>query len=124
MHGKGSLEYNFESQYIGMFKENRKHGMGSFFFSALKFEYHGEWANNRREGNGMLLSNQEHNQFLYEGGFKNDEFHGDAKIYFGQQSKYPNCIFEGKYMHDVSEIGRMKISDDKYFEGTLNFKEL
>ena len=61
MHGKGSLEYTLGSQYIGMFVENQKQGMGSFYYSADEYEYHGEWSNDKREGNGVFLSKKETN---------------------------------------------------------------
>ena len=46
---------------IGMFVENQKQGMGSFYYSADEYEYHGEWSNDKREGNGVFLSTQETN---------------------------------------------------------------
>jgi len=56
MHGQGSLEYDHASQYIGMFSENQRNGKGSFYYNAIKCEYHGEWENDLKDGSGVFVS--------------------------------------------------------------------
>ena len=50
-NGEGKLKHPDCSLYVGMFKDNNRHGFGSFQ-SASGYMYVGEWAEDFKNGQG------------------------------------------------------------------------
>ena len=69
--------YADKSRYEGEKIDDKRIGKGKMFYSnGTSFE--GYWRNDKREGNGLLLTKE--NKEIYRGEFKNDLFHGKGRL--------------------------------------------
>lgn len=69
IQGFGKLLYSNKEFYVGNFKNNKKHGKGSYYFSHNNTFLEGVWVDGKKEGEFSLTSN-EHYYIVY---YKNDE---------------------------------------------------
>ncbi len=60
--------YNNGSTYDGVWKNNKKHGQGTFIWPSGN-RYTGEFVNDRKEGNGTMMYSD---GCVYEGQWHND----------------------------------------------------
>ena len=74
--GWGIYQWHDESTYVGEWKEDMAHGKGWLFYAGGDV-YKGDWINDKMGGDGIYLS--ETNNIRYEGGFKDDHYHGFGK---------------------------------------------
>lgn len=105
--GKGAF---FESHsgdfYSGMWKDDQKHGIGTFKFSRVPIHkgygklvyikgdvYFGDFAYDRKNGHGKLIF---YNGDLYDGEWKEDQFHGHGVYSYSNGSIYDGNWFAGK----------------------------
>ena len=74
-HGQGYIRYPDGSDYVGEFQNNTLTGFGVYRYDD-KTTYKGYLVNARREGMGKLIIEYDNYQFVAEGSFKNDHYHG------------------------------------------------
>ena len=79
----GNYSYNDGGEYIGEFKDDKRHGQGTFIFPSGN-KYVGDWFANKREGQGILFYK---GGDKYEGDFKNDKMSGQGVYTFSSGSK-------------------------------------
>eukprot|EP00898_Chlorokybus_atmophyticus_P006387 jgi/Chlat1/674/Chrsp104S00016 len=111
-HGKGVLEYRSGALYEGEFASGVRHGSGTLWAPPLKdstqpvnphsssrrrrVAYHGEWANNKREGKGISY-NEEGDR--YEGEWRDGLRHGyGCQIWGGRPGDRMGAdVYEGEW---------------------------
>ena len=54
MHGKGILINSDGTKYEGDFYNNKKQGVGKYYYSKSKI-YEGEWLNGKQHGKGRII---------------------------------------------------------------------
>lgn len=79
-NGNGRSEHdkngNVVSIYIGRFEEDKRSGKGSFFDILLEEVYEGDWDNDRRNGEGVIVKKSGE---VLSGDFRNDMMEGKKK---------------------------------------------
>ena len=71
------------------------HGNGIIFYKNGKINYEGEFANDKKEGNGKYI---EENGDYYIGQWLNDNKHGKGKEYYKNgEIKHEGQFINGKY---------------------------
>lgn len=118
--------------YEGDLKNYIREGNG--VIKCKNYTYDGEFVNDKKQGKGKLIYNENGN--IYEGEFNNDDINGygtytfsNKHIYQGQfynglfhgkgMYKWPDgCYFNGEYVHGVREgMGEYKFTNGKIYEG-------
>ena len=118
VNGMGTMNYNYsipgtkgaefeQAEYQGNWKAGKRDGYGSMTWqdgSAFK----GIWKSDIRFEGEMIMSNG----YRYRGGFRNDKFHGMARLLLTN-----DVVFEGEFEHGTcSAIGRLLYPNgDAYF---------
>lgn len=107
--GKGKLTYANHECYDGFFKDDLRHGQGTF--QTLVAVYDGDWIRGLREGHGVLTYKD--GSYCYAGSWKSDIRHGEGKMTLNNVGYY-----EGSWANDLREgKGIMKYSNGDVYEG-------
>ena len=89
---KGISIYPGGSKYVGLFKNFKPDGYGTFFWDNGD-RYYGNWKNGKAHGKGTKLWSDGRE---YAGTFKDDKLHGDGSLYYPDGKKYEGEFFNGK----------------------------
>ena len=109
----------FEDQkYVGQFKNGYKNGYGVYTSSI--FSYEGEWVDDKKHGNGILIFNRNTEKFI--GNFINDHPGGPGTLiditqdqtYVGNFDKNLRLVGEGKILKDGKSYKVILGPDGKY----------
>jgi len=89
---KGISIYPGGSKYVGLFKNFKPDGYGTFFWDNGD-RYYGNWKNGKAHGKGTKLWSDGRE---YAGTFKDDKLHGEGSLYYPDGKKYEGEFFNGK----------------------------
>ncbi|TSM12575.1 MORN repeat-containing protein 3 [Bagarius yarrelli] len=78
--------------YLGSWKNDKKEGFGTRFYSS-KARYEGEWAANKRSGWGLMIHE---NGDVYEGEWLKDKPHGQGILWLVNKNRYEGSWKDGK----------------------------
>ena len=83
-HGQGTYTFANGEKFVGKFKDDKRNGQGTFTFASGD-EYVGEWKANKRHGQGTVTfaSGDE-----YVGEYRDDKQHGQGTFTFASGNKY------------------------------------
>ncbi|MDC0457432.1 hypothetical protein OAM56_05875, partial [Alphaproteobacteria bacterium] len=84
----GRITYTSDNVYEGFFKNNKRHGQGTFYFNKGKWKgdkYIGQWKDHKYYGEGTYYWN---NGRKYVGQWKNDNKHGQGTLSWPNGNKY------------------------------------
>ena len=98
-NGLGKLNTNSWS-YIGEFKDDKKHGKGTYASYSRSVIYIGEFENDRFSGEGTMVDDNEKNSTynqIYIGEFKNSMYNGSGTIFYTNNSVYSGSFKEGAF---------------------------
>eukprot|EP01124_Arcella_intermedia_P013208 TRINITY_DN19627_c0_g1_i1.p1 TRINITY_DN19627_c0_g1~~TRINITY_DN19627_c0_g1_i1.p1 ORF type:complete len:942 (-),score=248.89 TRINITY_DN19627_c0_g1_i1:42-2687(-) len=90
--GKGKLECASGDSYEGDFDGDKFHGHGIFKSTAFNFTYEGEFVDNMRQGQGVLIRNG----YTYSGLWESNLPHGIGKETVESQGTYEGTFFKGR----------------------------
>ena len=105
----GTAIYPGGARYVGIFKNYKPHGEGTFTYSDGS-KYFGEWKNGKGHGQGIKTWKDGRK---YTGGFKNDKPHGQGTFIYPDGSKYFGQYKDGKRHGE----GTLTYSDGKTYIG-------
>ena len=111
----------FEKRYIGEFKHDFKHGLGTMKYSNGDV-YEGEYRNDKRHGFGRYIYlSISQDSLLYIGQFQSDTMNGEGKMIFKDKTEF-NGKFKNNRMHD--EDATFKYANGDIYHGGIahNFK--
>ena len=91
--GYGIYYYKNGNKYDGNWKDNKKEGKGSFFYSDKGEVYKGDFVNDLPNGKGIYYFK---NGDRYEGMFKDGKKHGEGIIFYRNGDKY-----KGEFKNDL-----------------------
>ena len=91
-HGMGTLYFSDGSKYEGQFEDDKFNGIGTYYF-ADGGKYIGQFVNGRFNGHG---TNYFPDGSKYEGQFKDDKFNGQGIFYYASGNKYEGQFENGK----------------------------
>ena len=112
-NNNGKLEFTIKEipyTYVGEFSYGIKQGKGNLFTNDNKFNYDGDWKNDKYEGFGTLYDHGE----KYTGDFKNGKFHGMGSFY-----KLNGDILEGDFFEGNLKKGKITYKNGDVYEGEL-----
>ena len=112
-NNNGKLELTIKEipyTYVGEFSYGIKQGKGNLFTNDNKFNYDGDWKNDKYEGFGTLYDHGE----KYTGDFKNGKFHGMGSFY-----KSNGDILEGDFLEGNLKKGKITYKNGDVYEGEL-----
>ena len=112
-NNNGKLELTIKEipyTYVGEFSYGIKQGKGNLFTNDNKFNYDGDWKNDKYEGFGTLYDHGE----KYTGDFKNGKFHGMGSFY-----KSNGDILEGDFLEGNLKKGKITYKNGDIYEGEL-----
>ena len=112
-NNNGKLEFTIKEipyTYVGEFSYGIKQGKGNLFTNDNKFNYDGDWKNDKYEGFGALYDHGE----KYTGDFKNGKFHGMGSFY-----KSNGDILEGDFLEGNLKKGKITYKNGDVYEGEL-----
>ena len=84
----GRITYTSGNVYEGSFKNNKRHGQGTFYFNKGKWKgdkYIGQWKDNKYNGQGSYFWKDGRK---YVGQWKNDDKHGQGTMSWPSGNKY------------------------------------
>lgn len=116
MHGKGEYWYydtrkKLVSQYKGEFRENVRHGEGTYELPGGA-SYTGQWRDNQMNGHGLFTWPD---SSTYEGEFKNSKRHGQGLLRVSD-----GFIYEGSWSHNYMDgRGSATYPDGQYYVGSF-----
>ena len=95
-------EYKNGEYFLGQFKNNKKNGKGTLYYSNHEIKYEGNFVDDKFEGRGkMFFENGEY----YIGEFKDNKMHGKGKLYYkNKKIKYKGIFTNGKYEKNYKSI--------------------
>ena len=112
-NNNGKLEFTINEvpyTYVGEFLNGKKHGKGNLSSKDNKFNYDGDWVNDKYEGFGALFNNGE----KYTGDFKEGNYNGNGTLY-----KSNGDIFEGEFFEGKLKNGTITYKNGDSYEGQL-----
>src|SRR5271157_3903855 len=77
-NGEGTATRSDGAQYIGQWKDGKRHGQGTFTYADGR-KYVGEWKNGKKDGQGTLTFVEGDK---YIGQFKDDNYYGQGTYTF------------------------------------------
>ncbi|CAH1788427.1 unnamed protein product [Owenia fusiformis] len=118
MHGLGSIKYANGDVYEGYFKDGVRHGHGVFkqgrMTSSLASVFVGEWANDKRNGYGVLDDILKGEKFI--GMWVDDNRHGN-----GVMVTLDGMYYEGNFAtNKMSGTGLVMTEDNTCYEGDFS----
>ena len=95
-------EYKNGEYFLGQFKNNKRNGKGTLYYSNHEIKYEGNFVDDKFEGRGkMFFENGEY----YIGEFKDNKMHGKGKLYYkNKKIKYKGIFTNGKYEKNYKSI--------------------
>lgn len=102
--GLGQTLFPDADAYTGEYKDNQRHGTGTYFWSQHGMLYTGQWQFNRRHGIGRMVYAD---GGRYYGAWQNDKIHGVGRYTYPDGSSY-----NGEWQNGV-----------KQGEGVLSFRD-
>ena len=130
-HGKGTFSNEVGDQYVGEFKDGRKHGKGTIIYKAHGSKYVGDWKKGRQHGKGTWFYKDDSKHYVgdwkdglphgkgtrlntdgskYVGEFKKNEYHGMGILTDKNGNSYEGLFVDGSKDLDYEE---KKIKADK-----------
>ncbi|OQR97193.1 hypothetical protein ACHHYP_12616 [Achlya hypogyna] len=82
--GHGRYSYPSGDEYVGTFRDGKRHGHGTYTAAATKYSYCGGWVDDRRHGEGTLNTGQG----SYRGAWQHDERCGHGTLTWGDRLSY------------------------------------
>ena len=119
-NNSGKLEFTLKEIpyiYVGEFSNGVKEGKGNLFSKDNKFNYDGDWKNDKYDGFGALFDHGE----KYTGNFKNGKFHGKGTFYKTNGEILEGEFFEGKIKKGKIVYKNGDIFKGKFIEGKKEF---
>ena len=110
-NNNGKLEFTIKNvlyTYIGEFSCGVKEGKGNLNSKDNKYNYDGDWKNDKYEGFGALYDHGE----KYTGNFKDGKFHGKGTLY-----KTNGDIIEGDFFEGNIKKGKWIYKNGDSYEG-------
>lgn len=97
-----------EVEFVGWFREGRRDGNGTSFWSNGCTKYSGEWRNDLYEGNGELYRND--GGLKYHGEWRNGERDGQGKYYLRDGT----LLYQGDWNHGKAHgMGQQYFKDGR-----------
>ena len=90
----GTYVWDDGDKYVGEYKDNKKHGQGTYYFLANNEfrgdKYIGEYKDGKRHGQGIYyyLANNKNKGDIFVGEFKDGDFNGQGTYTWANGSKY------------------------------------
>ena len=112
-NNQGRLEFTnegIEYIYIGEFAHGVKQGKGNLSSKDNKFNYEGDWINDKFEGFGALFNQDE----KYNGNFKEGKYDGEGNLY----KKNGDC-YSGEFLRGNLLKGKINFNNGDCYEGNL-----
>jgi len=106
---KGEMNYPEGDIYEGEFKDDKKHGKGTYTWNDGS-KYTGDWKNGKRDGNGTFTSS---NGRVYSGDWLEDKKHGKGIIKHTSGTTY-----EGEWSNDKMHGKGKKVCRDYTYDGS------
>jgi hypothetical protein len=113
----GKLDFTIKEKpytYVGDFSYGIKEGKGNLFSVDNKFNYDGDWINDKYEGFGVLFDHG----LKYSGDFQKGKFHGNGTLY-----KLNGDILEGEFFEGELKKGTITYKNGDIYEGELKNEE-
>ena len=114
-NNNGKLEFHLNGIpyiYIGEFQNGLKHGKGNLFTKENnKFNYDGDWVNDKIDGYGTLFNFGE----KYIGNFKKGKKCGEGTLY-----KNNGDIVEGEFFEGKIKKGKIMFKNEDEYEGEFS----
>jgi len=107
-HGKGIINYKNGDCYDGLWKNNKRNGVGTFTFSGFGRKYKGGWKNDMRDGKGVITEIGS----VYTGEMKENKKHGQGVHKHGN-----GMIYIGTWDKDTFIKGTIKWPDGRIYNG-------
>ena len=113
IYGYGKYKYDDDKIYEGDWKDYKKDGHGTLYFSDGKIEYEGNWKDDKKDGHGISYYSNGHKK--YEGYWKDGKKDGHGTLYYNNRIKQ----YEGDWKDDKKDgHGTFYLSNGiKEFEG-------
>ena len=107
MEGYGVMTYskdspNGESQHIGYYKENKKHGNGVFLWTDGT-KYVGNFEDDLINGFGTNHFNKEDSRERYEGNFEKEKFQGQGKMFWKNGDFYFGSFANNQPLGEITK---------------------
>ncbi len=131
--GYGKIKYKDESEFEGIFKNNKANGIGKYIDN-LNRKYIGEYKNNEPKGYGIYNNNENELEGIYNGNFmegigierNNDgtyyegEFTLSEKNGIGTFKWRDGTIYQGNFINnEMTGYGIIEYNDGKLYQGSL-----
>lgn len=121
-HGYGIKIYDNKDKYEGYWDNDLRNGKGTYWVCIGKNKYRklytGDWKNNKKEGNGIYFYKD---GSCYDGCWKNSKRHGKGLMIYANED-----IYEGNWAEDLKDgygILEKKCGDKYYGYWNLGMKE-
>jgi hypothetical protein len=92
-HGRGTYTLPSGAKYEGEWCNNLRHGRGTFLWADGLSSYEGQWVEDKRHGSGRM---QLANGLCYEGGWAHGEFDGRGVCTYPDGQRYEGLFKNGK----------------------------
>lgn len=89
----GTYTWENGDVYDGDWRNNKKHGVGTYYYKKSGNEYDGDWKNNKKHGFGTFYWNDGDK---YVGYYLNDKRHGKGRYTYKNGDKYEGDWVNGK----------------------------
>lgn len=90
--GLGQTLFPDGDAYTGEYQDNRRHGVGTYYWAAHGMLYCGQWSNNRRDGVGRMVF-ADGSRFF--GAWSDDKIHGVGRYTYPDGSAYNGFWVKG-----------------------------
>lgn len=107
-HGNGRRVYLDGTIYEGQWANNKRNGKGILTVPGLNLKFEGDWVDGRIEGGGILIKRDE----SYEGEFFNNMKHGRGKYTCLLD---PSLVFEGDWVNNAAVSDASNLGDHLFY---------
>lgn len=111
--GKGKLNFNDGSYYIGNFDFDNMHGKGVYYYSNGDM-YKGEFLNGMIEGYGEHYDNND--CIIYEGNFLDGVYNGYGKLYYLNELIYEGQFLNGQFNNNDNNNINYRERSNAFYE--------